>query len=365
MATKEKVSWSQLKVGILGLVALFFIVLLIFLLTGNMNWFQRKAPLHVYVSDAAGLGSGAPVRINGIEAGKVNNVSLSGDRNPQKVIKVDFEVDSDMLKQIPVDSIASISSDNLLGSSKFLEINKGSKPDTIQEGDTIKAADTRQFDALVQQGYNVLDSMQVILGKVQDIVGQVEVGKGTIGKLLVDETLYNSLQATVNQVQLLTTTLNSKSGTIGHLINDNALYDQIQGVINRLDSITQGLQQGQGTAGLFLKDPKMYNDLDAAVTQLHGILNDLNAGKGTAGELLKSDKIANQLSATLEKVDVSLDKIDVTIDKVNSGQGTIGQLLVNPALYDAATGTTRELHELLKDFRANPKKFLSIKLHIF
>jgi phospholipid/cholesterol/gamma-HCH transport system substrate-binding protein len=39
--------------------------------------------------------------------------------------------------------------------------------------------------------------------------------------------------------------------------------------------------------------------------------------------------------------------------------------MVNPALYDAATGSTRELHELLKDFRANPKKFLSIKLHVF
>ncbi len=365
MASKEKVNWAELKVGILGLVALFFIVLLIFLLTGNMNWFQKKVPLHVYVSDAAGLGSGAPVRINGIQAGKVNTVGLSGDRNPTKVIKVDFEVDQDMLKQLPVDSIASISSDNLLGSSKFLEINKGTKPETLQAGATVKAADTREFDALVQQGYNVLDSMQAILGKVQDIVGQVENGKGTIGKLLVDETMYNSLQATVNQVQLLATTLNSKTGTLGHIINDNALYDQIQGVINRLDSITQGLQQGQGSAGLFLKDPKMYNDLDKAVTQLNGVLNDLNAGKGTAGQLLKDDKIAKQISSTLEKVDVSLDKVDVTIDKVNSGQGTIGQLLVNPALYDAANGTTRELHELLKDFRANPKKFLSIKLHIF
>jgi phospholipid/cholesterol/gamma-HCH transport system substrate-binding protein len=39
--------------------------------------------------------------------------------------------------------------------------------------------------------------------------------------------------------------------------------------------------------------------------------------------------------------------------------------MVNPQLYDEATGTTRELHGLLSDFRANPKKFLSIKLHIF
>jgi phospholipid/cholesterol/gamma-HCH transport system substrate-binding protein len=358
MPSKEKVSIAQLKVGILGIVALACITLLIFLLTGDTGWFKKQITLHLYTSDAAGLGPGAPVRINGIQAGKVENVRLSGDTNPQRIIRVDFKVDEEMIKQIPVDSIASISSDNLLGSTKFLQINKGSSATLIQPNATIKGADTRQFDALIQQGYNVLDSLQTILAKVQDIVGQVEVGKGTIGKLLVDETLYNSLQATVNQVQILSTNLNSKTGTIGHLINDDALYGQIQSVVATIGGITEGLQKGQGTAGLLLKDPKMYNELNQSVAQLNQILTNLNAGKGTAGQLLKDDKIARQLSSTLEKV-------NVTIDKVNSGQGTIGQLLVNPSLYDSANGTTRELHELLRDFRANPKKFLSIRLRVF
>ena len=74
--------------------------------------------------------------------------------------------------------------------------------------------------------------------------------------------------------------------------------------------------------------------------------------------MLANDRIAKQLSSTLTK-------INVTIDKVNSGEGTIGQLLVNPQLYDAINGSTRELHGLLKDFRANPKKFLRIKLAVF
>jgi phospholipid/cholesterol/gamma-HCH transport system substrate-binding protein len=358
MPSKQKVGLAQLKVGILGIVALSCIALIVFLLTGNMRWFQKQVSLHLYTSDASGLNPGAPVRINGIAAGQVEHVALSGETDPRRVIRVDFVVDEDMMKQIPNDSIASISSDNLLGSTKFLQINKGESHEVISPGATVKSADTRQFDALVQQGYNVLDSLQSILGKVQDIVGQVEVGKGTIGKLLVDESLYQSLQATVNQVQLLSTTLNSKTGTIGHLVNDDALYRQVQGVITKVDDITQGLQQGQGSAGLFLKNPKMYNDLNRSINELNTLLANLNAGKGTMGQLLKDDKIAHQLSATLEK-------IDVTIDKVNAGQGTIGQLMVNPALYDAATGTTRELHEFLKDFRANPKKFLSIKLNIF
>jgi len=358
MPSKEKVGFAQFRVGILGLVALFFIVLLVFLLTGNVHPFRKDVELRAYVSDAAALTAGAPVRINGIQAGKVKQVSLSGQTDPQRIIRIDFTVDQDMLKQIPVDSVASIGSDNLLGSTKFLAIAKGKSSQTLKPGATVKTMDTREFDELVQQGYSVLDSLQGILGKVQDIVGQVEVGHGTIGKLLVDETLYNSLQATVNQVQLLTTTLNSKKGTVGHLVNDDTIYNQIQSTVARVDSVVQGLQQGQGTAGLLLKDRKMYDDLDTSVAQLNTILKNLNAGRGTAGQLLKSDKIANQLSGTLSKV-------NLTLDKVNSGQGTVGQLLVNPQLYDEATGMTRELHGLLRDFRANPKKFLSIKLHVF
>lgn len=358
MPSREKVSIAQLKVGILGIVSLACVTLLIFLLTGNTQFFKNQVELHVYTSDAAGLTSGAPVRINGIQAGTVKNVTLSGETNPTRIIKVDLAVDQGMLKDIPVDSIASIASDNLLGSSKFLQINMGSKPENVRPGATLKAAGTQQFDALVQQGFGVLNSLQGILGKVTDIVNQVEVGKGTIGKLLVDETLYNNLQATVYQVQLLATTLNTKTGTIGRLVNDTQLYDQAQSVITRLDNVTRSLEQGQGTAGMLLKDPKLYNDLDKSVDQLNTILSNLNAGKGTAGELLHDDKLGRQISSTL-------DKMDVTLDKVNSGQGTIGQLLVNPQLYDAANGTTRELHGLLQDFRANPKKFLSIKLHVF
>ena len=53
------------------------------------------------------------------------------------------------------------------------------------------------------------------------------------------------------------------------------------------------------------------------------------------------------------------------LDKINNGQGTLGQLVVNPTLYESLDGTTRELQGLLKDFRSNPKKFLHIKLGLF
>ena len=358
MASKEKVSLAQLRVGILAIVALSCIVLLIFLLTGNKKFFITEAPLHTYVDDAASLQRGAAVRIAGIQAGTVKKVALSGSNEVRRVIRVDFEVDQDMLKNIPVDSVISISSDNLLGSTKFLNIKKGQSPQTVKPGAELPALDTRQFDELVQQGYTVLGSLQGILQQVQSIVGEVETGKGTIGKLLVDDSLYRSLNDTVTQLQALITTLNSKEGTIGKLVHDDALYNDARTTLGRFDSVVQGIQDGQGSAGRFLKDPALYNDLHASVTQLNTLLANLNAGKGTAGQLLTNERLSNEISDTLTK-------IDTTIDKINSGQGTVGQLMVNPQLYDSLNGTTRELHELLKDFRANPKKFLRIQLKLF
>ena len=58
-------------------------------------------------------------------------------------------------------------------------------------------------------------------------------------------------------------------------------------------------------------------------------------------------------------------RLDVLIEKINSGEGTLGQLVVNPQLYESLNGATYEMHQLMKDFRANPKKFLQIKLELF
>ena len=92
--------------------------------------------------------------------------------------------------------------------------------------------------------------------------------------------------------------------------------------------------------------------------RLNGLLADLNAGKGTAGKLLKDEQLH-------KRVDDLVAKFNGTMDKMNAGQGTLGQFLVNPQLYESLTETTREVQSLAKDMRANPKKFLTIRLALF
>jgi len=357
MPIQNRASWARLKVGILAIFAMTILAVLIFLITGNTNIFESNAVIYTYMADAAALTNGAPVNLNGIPIGKVKAIRLSGSKDPMRLVRIEMQIPQHELRDIPSDSLASISAANVLGT-KYINIKSGKSEMTVMSGQEIPSVNTGEIQDLVQQGFGVLNSLQDTVQRVDKIVGLVESGKGSIGKLLVDETLYNNLLAILGQVQNLANTLNSDKGTLGILLNNRELYDNFRATLGRVDDMLQELQNGQGSAGKFLKDPALYNELQDTAKGVHQIVDDLNAGKGTAGQLLKSEDLSNQLKATIAK-------IDSIIDKVNSGQGTIGQLLVNQQLYDNLNGASRQLHLLMQDFRANPKKFLRIKLSIF
>jgi phospholipid/cholesterol/gamma-HCH transport system substrate-binding protein len=357
MPIQTKAKWARLKVGILALAAMTILAVLIFLITGNTNIFESDAYLYTYMADAAALTTAAPVNLDGIPIGKVQAITLSGLKDPLKLVRIEMQVPAHELKDIPVDSVSQISSANVLGS-KYINIKSGKSNTIVHNGQEIPSVNTGEIQDLVQQGFGVLASLQDTVQRVDKIVGVVESGQGSIGKLLVDDTLYNHFLAIVDEVKQLADVLNSDRGTIGKLLFDRDVYDDLKKTMNRADDLLASLQKGEGTAGKLLKDPALYDEMQKTMVDVHHIVSDLDAGKGTAGKLLKSDDLHKQLVETLNRV-------DVIIDKINSGQGTIGQLLVNQQLYDNLNGATREMHLLMKDFRANPKKFLRIKLAIF
>jgi phospholipid/cholesterol/gamma-HCH transport system substrate-binding protein len=65
------------------------------------------------------------------------------------------------------------------------------------------------------------------------------------------------------------------------------------------------------------------------------------------------------------RLEDTMTRMDGILDKISTGDGTMGQLLNNPALYESMDNTMREVQGFMKDFRANPKKFLTIQLKLF
>ena len=357
MAIQNKASWARLKVGIMALVAMVLLAILVFLLTGETTFFQTKGHLVTYMADSAAMTEGSPVRLNGIHVGKVEKIGLSGLNQPRRIVRLDLQVAEKWFDAIPVDSQAAISSENVLGS-KFINIKKGTAKESVRGGSELASLDTTGFDDVVQQGYSLLESLRGILKRVDAIVATVEVGKGSIGKLLVDEELYNKVISITNEVDVMAKALNKGDGTLGKLLKDDKLYGDVRGTVARLDTMIQALQEGQGTAGKLLKDPAVYDETRNAITDVRKLLAGLDKGEGSAGKLLKSNELH-------DKINLSINKLNTMLDKVNSGQGTLGQLLVNQQLYDNLAGATKEMNGLMQDFRSNPKKFLRIQLKLF
>ena len=364
MASQQKVEWAKLKTGILATASMVIVAVLIFLLTGNGTLFEGQALIRTFMADSAGMAENAPVRLNGILVGHIKQVMLSGSKDPKRTVEVDMLVPDKFLPEIPEDSQAAISAANLLGD-KYINITRGTHKKHVEDGSEVASLQTQDVPEILAQSSSLLSQFQTILGRLDGLLTVVESGQGNLGKLFKDTSLYDRLSATAGEVDQLVKDVHNSNGTLSHLLYDPAFYDDIRRPIQRLDDMLAEVQKKNGTVGKLLYDPQLHDeslglitDARASIGEAKKMLDDLNAGKGTAGKLLKDDEIHNQLDQITKKINVAMDKI-------NSGQGTLGQLMTNPALYDSLNGATNQASGLLKDFRASPKKFMTIRLVLF
>jgi len=357
MPEVTKVRWSQLKVGVVAFAAMVILAVLIFLLTGSRGIFQRNQIVRTYIADGAGMTESTPVRLNGILVGAVQGIKLSGSKDPKRAVEFELTIQDKFMKDIPEDSTAAVTAANLLGS-KFIDITKGQSARPIQPGAELRSLQTQDIPELMAQSANLINTLQDISKRTDDMLADIDAGKGNLGKLLRDDELYKRLNGIAAEGQQLLADVRNGKGTLSKLIYDDSLYQEVRAPLKRIDGMLDDLQQGRGTAGKLLKDPRVYDDAQQTIAEMRRLTEDLNAGKGTAGKLLKDEQLYKQFTELTAK-------LDSTIDRINSGQGTVGQLLVNPQMYDAMNGAMREFQALGKDIRANPKKFLRIKLAIF
>ena len=87
-----------------------------------------------------------------------------------------------------------------------------------------------------------------------------------------DPTLYDNANKAMAQANQLMTDINAGKGTIGKLAKDEALAKKIDNTVTRLNSILDRLDKGEGTAGKFLKDPSLYNNADKLLVETRNLI---------------------------------------------------------------------------------------------
>jgi phospholipid/cholesterol/gamma-HCH transport system substrate-binding protein len=353
MPRTRSLAWSELKIGVLTIIALGITTLTIFLLTGSRGFFWERYSLKTQFKNVAGLKSGSPVMVAGVEKGTVTEVELAGE-----VVDVTFEVNTDMRDRITTASRATLGSVSLLGGAS-IEITPAINGSPIPEWGYVPAgAAPAQFSDLATQAN---EGVQKISALVEDI----RAGRGTVGKLMTDEQLYREMTAFMATAGTMTRSIQEGRGTIGKLINDPKVANSLEASLQSVEEMTRRLNAGEGSLGKLMNDDafsRTLTDATSNLKQLTGTLNQvtgrLDRGEGTAGKLLTDATLFNRLNSTSER-------FDQLVNRLNEGQGTIGQLLKDKELYENMNGAVSDLRTLVAEIRKDPRKYLNVKISIF
>jgi phospholipid/cholesterol/gamma-HCH transport system substrate-binding protein len=358
MPQRKQIIWAELKVGLLTLVSIVLLVVAIFLVTGRSGFFTKNVVVRTLSPDAGGLRGGAPVRLAGIDVGKVKQVRMSGLEDRAKAVEITMEIDRDYLDQLRTDSEAFLAAEGLLGE-RYINISKGSQnAGKVPAGATIPFHATAEFSELVGGSRDLIDNLNVLTTQLNTIVGNIEAGKGTIGRLIMEEDLYRRLDATVNAAQKLIADVNSGQGSLARLLSSDELYIHVNATVTKLENFADQLQNGQGTMAKLIHDPSLYQKATDLVSRGTELVNNVNQGKGTLGKLAQDEELYRRLNLATQN-------LNSILADLQNGRGSMGRLLHDPVLYENLNSTSVEVRELLADFRKNPKKFLTIHFRIF
>lgn len=143
-----------------------------------------------------------------------------------------------------------------------------------------------------------------ILTNVQAVTEQIHSGKGTVGRLVYDESLYNTALSTVT--------------------NLNTTADDAREVVRQARTVIADVSAGKGTVGKLLTDEQLYREVTEAATNLKEVLQKINRGQGSVGKLVNDDALINNAKLTLQKLDKATESLE------DQGPLSVIGILINP-----------------------------------
>lgn len=336
---------TEQKVGLFFLATLILLAIMIELVE---DWrpFEDQYAYVAEFNTAVGLKVGDPVRIAGVDVGKVQQIGIEDHH-----VRVDFYVNREGI--IREDTLAQIRQTNMLGGI-FLGLDFGTaQGKVLSPGSTVRTQDSANIDQLITNLDRNQDRVLRPLGDLVDesrkplteainrlerIVTKIDEGEGTLGRLVNNPALYDEMTTMSVRLNQVLARLENGEGTLGKLIEDPALYDNLNHTMVNLAELSDQIKSGKGTLGKLIADDKLYDEAARTVANLGQITDDLNQGKGSLGKMLNDDALYDNINSSMARINSIAGKID-------EGQGTLGRLINEDDLYRNAKTT---LHKVEK-----------------
>ncbi|SNT26030.1 phospholipid/cholesterol/gamma-HCH transport system substrate-binding protein [Granulicella rosea] len=361
MPSQQEVRWSQLKVGVIVMVSAVILVSLLFLMTSasGLGLFSKKLTVMVYFENAGGLKEGGGVNLQGVTIGSVKSVAIVSDPARKLTpVRVVLKIDGRYSPDLRQDSKASLTTVGVLGDT-VIDINSQTAIGApLRDGDELHTSQNPSISDVVKASQGTVESLNVILAKLNATVDDLQKGKGTVGQLISNPELYNKLTATVDQLNMLEKNLNNGRGSVGKFLTDDSVYNKLNDAATRMDNIAVSLDKGNGSAGKLLKDETLYNNLNTTLTHANTLMTQVEKGQGAVGMLINDPVFAQKLKDTV-------DETHLLLAGVRTGKGTLGKLATDDQAYVNLNHLLTETSGLMTTIRQDPKKYLTIHVKIF
>lgn len=304
---------NETKVGILAAVAITILVLGYSFLKGN-NVFSSENEFYARYNSVEGLTVSKPVLVNGYQIGRVSALMLQ----PNGTIVAQLKISPDY--QIPKNTIARLESTDLLGS-KAIVFELGSSQVYAEDGDTLRANSEK----------NLMEQVQPIQKKAEQIIGRLDSVLTSVNNTISPEFQQNFNKSFASIARTLET-LEGTSKRVDNLVGMEST--RISAIMANLESVSSNFKNNNAR-------------INAVMANLEKV----------------SDQFARaNFENTIKNADKAVADLQAAVNKVNSGQGTLGQLINDESLYNNLNNASANLDKLMIDLKANPKRYVSFSV---
>jgi phospholipid/cholesterol/gamma-HCH transport system substrate-binding protein len=302
---------------------------ILFLIGNRHDVFGKHVEFYAEFSDIGGLPRGAQVRVSGIEAGEVKGIQIPS--SPASKFRLKLQVRADARGMVRTDSLVSIRTEGIVGD-EYVFIRKGTgTAGEAPDGATLPSKEPFDIGAALEKGSALLDKSSALLDNVHssvtdlhgrldvalesvtktvnhvdglvtvvqpdirklasnasqitdtinDIVSDLNAGKGPAGLLLRDETTRKMLQATLSNAQQATLNLSDASERADQVLADvqsRDLASKAQSILENVQAMSEQLNQTVKSA---LAPDNMGDD---GATNIRETLSNLNRGTANLAE---------------------------------------------------------------------------------
>jgi phospholipid/cholesterol/gamma-HCH transport system substrate-binding protein len=290
-------------------------------MVGIGDYFKPGYKAFALFKNAQDLKDGDLVKMAGVEVGRVSKISLTND-----LVCVTMKIKNTQA-EIRTTSKAAIRFTGLMGQN-FVALDFGT-PDgaPARDGCTFTTYEQPDLGSLMAKLQDVASSVQglakgftpenlaplfgpitdflkmntnnlsVILGNSRTATDELAQGKGTAGRLLSDDSLYNSALAAVTGIQASVSEI-------------KPMLSQFRMTLDNVQTVVADIKEGHGTVGKLVTDESLYRETTMAMSNLREIFEKINRGQGTVGELVNTNSFLKNAKVTLQKLDKATEGLE-------------------------------------------------------